>query len=70
MFKTLESLGGIERQDMYNIFNMGIGMVAAVDPATAQDVLRLFNENGEKAAVIGTISGTEGIRMKIAGGFV
>lgn len=70
VFKTLESLGEIERQDMYNIFNMGIGMVAAVDPAVAQDVLRLFNENGEKAAVIGTVTGTEGIRMKMAGGLV
>jgi phosphoribosylformylglycinamidine cyclo-ligase len=70
VFKTLELLGGIERQDMYNIFNMGIGMVAAVDPAVAQNVLRLFNENGEKAAAIGTVTGTEGIRMKMAGGMV
>ncbi|MCM3667295.1 phosphoribosylformylglycinamidine cyclo-ligase [Mesobacillus subterraneus] len=70
VFKTLESLGGIERLDMYNIFNMGIGMVAAVDRAVAQDVLRLFNESGEKAAVIGTVTGTEGIRMKTAGGLV
>lgn len=70
VFKTLESLGEIERQDMYNIFNMGIGMVAAVNPAIAQDVLRLFNEKGEKAAVIGTVTGTEGIRMKTAGGLV
>ena len=70
VFKTLESLGEIESQDMYNIFNMGIGMVAAVDPAVAQDVLRLFNENGEKASVIGTVTGIEGIRMKMAGGLV
>jgi phosphoribosylformylglycinamidine cyclo-ligase len=70
VFKTLESLGGISRQDMYNIFNMGIGMVAAVDTAVAQDVLRSFNESGEKAAVIGTVTGAEGIRMKTAGGLV
>lgn len=70
VFKTLESLGGLERHDMYNIFNMGIGMVAAVDPEVAPEVVRLFNENGEMAAVIGTVTGTEGVRMKMAGGLI
>jgi len=70
VFKTLESIGGLKRADMYNIFNMGIGMVAAVDPAIAPDVLRLFTENGENATVIGTVTGTEGIRVRMAGGLV
>ncbi|MEH7883607.1 phosphoribosylformylglycinamidine cyclo-ligase [Bacillus sp. JJ1609] len=70
VFKTLESIGGLERQDMYNIFNMGIGMVAAVDPEVAPEVVRLFNENGEMASVIGTVTGTEGIRIKMAGGLI
>ncbi len=67
VFKTLESLGGLKRQDMYNIFNMGIGMVAAVDAATAEEVVKIFNENGEQAAVIGKVTGTEGIKMQMAG---
>lgn len=67
VFKTLESLGEIERQDMYNIFNMGIGMVAAVDAGIAHEVVAFFNENGEQAAVIGTVTGNEGIQMKMAG---
>lgn len=70
VFKTLESLGGLERQDMYNIFNMGIGMVAAVDPDVAPEVVRLFNENGEMASVIGTVSESEGVRIKMAGGLI
>ena len=48
VFKTLESLGRLERQDMYNIFNMGIGMVLLLIQ-DAPEVLRLFNENGEIA---------------------
>jgi phosphoribosylformylglycinamidine cyclo-ligase len=67
VFKTMESLGGLERQDMYNIFNMGIGMVAAVDPETAPEVIELFNEYGETASVIGTVTGTEGILVRKAG---
>lgn len=67
VFTMLQSLGGLEREDMYNIFNMGIGMVAAVDPEIAPDVLRMFNENGEKAAVIGTVTDQEGIRIELAG---
>jgi phosphoribosylformylglycinamidine cyclo-ligase len=67
VFTMLESLGGLERKDMYNIFNMGIGMVAAVDPEIVPEVLRLFNENGENAAVIGAVTDKEGIRVRIAG---
>jgi phosphoribosylformylglycinamidine cyclo-ligase len=70
VFKTLESLGSLDRQDMYNIFNMGIGMVAAVDPEVAPELVRIFNENGEVATVIGTVSGSEGIHIKMAGGLI
>jgi phosphoribosylformylglycinamidine cyclo-ligase len=70
VFKTLESIGGLDRKDMYNIFNMGIGMVAAVDPELAPEVVRLFNENGEVATVIGTVSQSEGVRIKMAGGLI
>lgn len=70
VFKALESIGGLDRKDMYNIFNMGIGMVAAIDPELAPEVVRLFNENGESATVIGTVSGSEGVRIKMAGGLI
>ena len=63
VFKTLESQGGIDRKDMYNIFNMGIGMVAVVDADIAPEVVRVFNENGEKASVIGNVIGAEGIQI-------
>lgn len=43
---------------MFNIFNMGIGMVVAVKEEDAKDVVRLLEEQGEMARIIGrTIQG-------------
>ncbi|MBT2638677.1 phosphoribosylformylglycinamidine cyclo-ligase [Bacillus sp. ISL-39] len=67
VFKTLESLAQLDRTDMYNTFNMGIGMVAVVDSEIAHEVAAFFNEQGEKAAIIGAVTGSEGIQMKMAG---
>ena len=68
VFEKLESLGKIDRQDMYTIFNMGIGMVAAVDAESVPEVISFFNEKGEKAYVIGRVTETEGISITSAGG--
>jgi phosphoribosylformylglycinamidine cyclo-ligase len=68
VFEKLESLGKIDRQDMYTIFNMGIGMVAAVDAETAAEVVSFFNERGESATVIGIVTATGGISIKNDGG--
>ena len=47
---------------MYNTFNMGIGMVLAVDPADADAVIKALETTGDKACVIGeTVSGDEGV---------
>lgn len=67
VFKTLESLAQLDRQDMYNTFNMGVGMVVAVDPKIAPELVGFFNENGERASVIGTVTVSEGIKVKTAG---
>ena len=44
IFSYLEELGQVPRQEMYNVFNMGIGLVLAVEERLAGDVLRLFRE--------------------------
>ena len=48
---------------MYNTFNMGIGLVLAVDPAIAADVVKAAEELGEKAYVIGKVTGKEGVEL-------
>ena len=41
---------------MYNIFNMGIGMVLALDSSEAQKAISILESHGEKASVIGQIT--------------
>lgn len=67
VFKTIETLSEIEHSDMYNIFNMGIGMVVAVEAKIAHEVVEFFNECGERASIIGTVTDNEGILVKSAG---
>lgn len=62
IFKLLAKNGNIEEHMMYNTFNMGIGMVLAVDPADADAVIKALETTGDKACVIGeAVSGDEGV---------
>ena len=56
VFRMLEKWGGIPHREMYNIFNMGIGMVLALDPSEAQKAISILESHGEKASVIGEIT--------------
>ncbi|CAM4128549.1 phosphoribosylformylglycinamidine cyclo-ligase [Mesobacillus thioparans] len=67
VFRTLEELAQLDREEMYNTFNMGVGMVVAVDSKIAPELVEFFSENGERASVIGTVTGSEGIQIKAAG---
>jgi len=64
IFTLMEKVGQLNRKEMYNIFNMGTGMVVAVDPSIADEVINHFIENGEKAYQIGVVSDKEGIKIK------
>ena len=52
---------------MYNTFNMGIGMVAAVDGADADRAIAVLEENGESAYKIGCVAEGSGIEIKLQG---
>ena len=49
IFSLLEKMGNVERMSMYNTFNMGIGMVAAVAPEDADKAIEVLAGLGEKA---------------------
>ena len=62
IFGLMQREGNIPEHDMYNTFNMGIGMTLVVDKTDAQKTVDILAENGEKAYIIGeTISGDEGV---------
>ena len=64
IFKLLQKTGNIEEHMMYNTFNMGIGMVLALDAADAEKAVAALEAAGEKAYVIGkVISGEKGVEL-------
>ena len=64
IFNLLRELGEVSEQDMYNTFNMGIGMVLAVEASLADAVVAALAASGEKAYVVGEVSkGAGGIEI-------
>lgn len=64
VFRLLEKYGKVPHREMFNIFNMGIGMVLAVDEKDAAKAIELLESNGEKASVIGRITDKPGVVIK------
>ncbi len=64
IFKLLQSAGEIEEQMMYNTYNMGVGMILAVDPTQADAAVKALNAAGEKAFIVGeTVSGEKSVTI-------
>ena len=61
VFRMLEKYGKIAHREMFNIFNMGIGMVLAVDAAEADKAIEILKGHGERASVIGRVTDKEGV---------
>ena len=64
IFRLLERVGGLPHREMFNIFNMGIGMVIALPESDAQKAIDLLTAAGEKASVIGKVVEGEGVTIK------
>lgn len=64
IFDLIAKTGNIPERDMYNTFNMGTGLVIAVDADKADEAVRILEENGEQAAIIGEIkAGEKGVEL-------
>ncbi len=59
IFRLLADKGNIEEQMMYNTYNMGIGMVLAVDPSEVEAAMAAVREAGEIPYVIGEVEAGE-----------
>lgn len=55
LFKLIQSRGNIPERDMYNTFNMGIGMAVIVPENEVEKTLNLLKEAGEEAYLIGEV---------------
>lgn len=64
IFDVLQEKGNIPEMDMYNTFNMGIGMIVAVDADKADAAVKCLEEAGEKAYIIGELDeGEKGVEI-------
>ncbi len=64
VFRFLEKYGKVSHREMFNIFNMGIGMVIALDASQADKAIEILASHGERASVIGKIVEGEGVTIK------
>ena len=55
LFHWLEERGGIDGEEMFRVFNMGVGMVAVVAPESLRELLAALRAAGQKAWPIGTV---------------
>ena len=62
IFDVMKQKADLAERDLYNTFNMGIGMIVAVSPDKADEAIRCINASGEKAYILGElISGEKGV---------
>jgi len=62
IFELIAKTGNIPERDMFNTFNMGVGMTVVVSKEEADKALEILRQNGEEAYVIGTVvRGDDGV---------
>ena len=59
IFDIIRKAGDIDERDMFNTFNMGVGMCVTVPKETADLAVSILRENGEDAYVVGEIARSE-----------
>lgn len=65
IFTLMAKKGNVDEQMMYNTYNMGLGLVIAVDPAQADAAIAAIEAAGEKAYRVGRIeAGEKGVILK------
>ncbi len=69
LFHLLQEHGGVDREEMFRVFNMGIGMALVIDPEAARDILATLRRAGGKGLPIGTVQkGGSGVVYDVESG--
>ena len=64
IFKLMAKAGNIAEEMMYNTFNMGLGMIVAVDPADVDRTIAALQSAGEEAYLVGQVeAGNKGVTL-------
>lgn len=64
IFSFLRELGQIDEEEMYAIFNMGIGMILIIDPKDVTVTMEILSEHGESPVILGEVIAGEGVVFK------
>ena len=64
VFRLLEKYGKVPHREIFNIFNLGVGMVMAVAPEDVEKTLAVLSAQGEKPVVIGKVVEGKGVVIK------
>ena len=64
IFKMMQRVGDIEEEMMYNTYNMGLGMIVAVDPADVEKTMEAIKATGDTPYIVGEIKdGEKGVTL-------
>lgn len=64
IFRLMANIGNVEEEMMYNTYNMGIGMILAVDASEADKAIAALKEAGEEAYLVGQVeNGDKGVTL-------
>ncbi len=63
LFHTLQALGSVSDEEMFRVFNMGVGMVVTTRPAEVAGLLYRLRSSGEAAWELGVVCEGEGVRL-------
>ena len=64
IFRMLQKEGNIAEEMMYNTFNMGLGMIIAVDPADVDKTMEAIKAAGDTPYVVGSVeAGEKGVSL-------
>ena len=63
LFSLIEKTGNIPERDMYNTFNMGVGMILTVAAEDADKTIEILKANGQDAYRLGVIAEGEGVEL-------
>lgn len=63
IFNFLEKYGKIPHREMFNIYNMGIGMVIAMPESEAEKAISILKSHGDVATVIGKVTDKPGVNI-------